>query len=115
MAGAVKKGTSAKSAKSVKKTAPKASKKAVKKPAAKKAAQKKSSDISVEITQKPAAAISEKDRLMAQQCLTCPMCKRARKKQKGFFFWFVKTVEGDYCPMCKAYERVYGKKPHEKI
>jgi hypothetical protein len=29
-------------------------------------------------------------------------------------FDFVKNVEQDICPFCKAYERVHGKKAHEK-
>ncbi len=57
--------------------------------------------------------VSEKDRQMAAQCLTCPVCKRARHKQRGLAFWFVKKIEGNLCPYCKAYERVYGKKAHE--
>jgi hypothetical protein len=60
------------------------------------------------------ATITEKDRKMAQACVECPVCKHARKKQKGFSFWFVKTIEGGACPYCKAYERVYGKKAHER-
>ena len=59
--------------------------------------------------------ITEKDRKMAQQCLECPVCTKARKNQKGFFYWFVKTIEGDVCPFCKAYEKVYGKKAHEPL
>jgi hypothetical protein len=27
---------------------------------------------------------------------------------------FVKGIEADICPFCKAYERVHGKKAHEK-
>lgn len=57
--------------------------------------------------------ITEQDRKLAQQCLTCPMCKRARRNQRGFIFWFVKVLEGGVCPACKAYEKVYGKKAHE--
>ncbi len=57
--------------------------------------------------------ITEKDRKQAQGCLDCPMCKRAREKQKGFCFWFVKFLEGGLCPQCKAYEKVYGRKAHE--
>jgi hypothetical protein len=52
---------------------------------------------------------------MAQKCLTCPVCKTARKKQSGIAFWFVKSIEGSLCPNCKAYERVYGKKAHEPL
>ena len=58
-------------------------------------------------------APSEKDRKLAQLCLNCPACTRARKKQRGIFFWLVKHVEGSVCPCCKAYERVYGRKAHE--
>ncbi len=60
-----------------------------------------------------AANITEKDRELAQKCVACPVCDRARDKQKGFAFWFVKTVENRVCPACQAYERVYGKKAHE--
>jgi hypothetical protein len=59
------------------------------------------------------ATVTEKDRQMAQKCVECPVCTRARKKQKGFAFWFVKSIEGGMCPYCKAYEKVYGKKAHE--
>ena len=61
------------------------------------------------------ADVTEKDRKRAQKCLECPVCKRARKKQKGFAFWLVKTVEGSLCPYCKAYEKVYGRKAHEPL
>ena len=57
--------------------------------------------------------ITEKDREMAKKCVECPMCSRARVKQKGFAYWFVKTIEGGMCPYCKAYEKVYGRKAHE--
>ncbi len=59
--------------------------------------------------------ISDKDRRMAQQCVDCGLCKRARQKQKGMAFWLVKKVEGALCPCCKAYERVYGRKAHEPM
>jgi hypothetical protein len=59
------------------------------------------------------AAISEKDRKMAEKCLECAVCKQARIKQRGFAFWFVRKIEGGLCPYCKAYERVYGRKAHE--
>jgi hypothetical protein len=57
--------------------------------------------------------ITDKDRQMAQKCVECPVCKRARKNQRGILFWFVKTIEEGKCPYCSAYERVYGKKAHE--
>ena len=50
---------------------------------------------------------------MAQFCVNCPVCSRARKKQRGLAYWFVKTIEDGLCPYCAAYERVYGKKAHE--
>ena len=59
--------------------------------------------------------ITEKDRKLAQMCLQCPVCKHARKKQKGLIFWFVKKLESGICPSCKAYEKVYGKKAHEPV
>jgi hypothetical protein len=60
-------------------------------------------------------AITERERKLAKQCLECPLCKRARKKQKGLIFWFVKKLESGICPACKAYEKVYGRKAHEPI
>ena len=59
------------------------------------------------------ATISEKDKQMAQRCVECPVCLRARKKQRGIAYWFVKHIEDGICPICAAYERVYGKKAHE--
>jgi len=60
-------------------------------------------------------AITEKDRKLAKQCLECFLCKRARGKQKGLAFWFVKKLESGICPACKAYEKVYNRKAHEPI
>ena len=57
--------------------------------------------------------ISEKDKRMARNCLECPVCSQARKKQRGIAYWFVKHIENGICPNCAAYERVYGKKAHE--
>jgi len=59
--------------------------------------------------------ITEKDRKKAQGCLDCPVCKRARKKQKGLAYLFVKLLERGLCPNCKAYEKVYGRKAHEPV
>jgi hypothetical protein len=58
---------------------------------------------------------ADKDRALAETCLSCPVCKRARRKQRGLFFWFVKRLEGRLCPACRAYERVYGRKAHEPL
>ncbi|MFB0553830.1 MAG: hypothetical protein ACETWQ_11010 [Phycisphaerae bacterium] len=59
--------------------------------------------------------ITDEDRGRAKQCLECFLCKRAREKQKGLAFWFVKKVESGFCPACKAYEKVYNRKAHEPI
>jgi hypothetical protein len=59
--------------------------------------------------------ITEKDRAMAEKCLKCPMCRHARKKQRGLAFWFVKKLESGVCPYCQAYEKVYGCKAHAPI
>ena len=58
--------------------------------------------------------ITEKDRKRAAACIRCPVCKRARKKQRGLCFWFVKKLERGLCPDCRAYEKVYGRKAHEQ-
>ena len=50
---------------------------------------------------------------LADLCVKCPVCKKARKHQKGVSFWLVKNIEDGICPACKAYEKVYGKKAHE--
>jgi hypothetical protein len=60
-------------------------------------------------------SFTEKDRQLANVCLECPVCKQARKKQKGIAYWFVRKIEVDVCPFCRAYEKVYGRKAHEKI
>ena len=60
-------------------------------------------------------AITDKDRKRAKQCLECAICKRAREKQRGFAFWFVKKIESGICPACKAYEKVYHRKAHEPL
>ncbi len=61
------------------------------------------------------SGVSEQDRAMAKRCMECPVCGRARKRQRGFAFWFVKGIEGRLCPYGKAYERVYGRKAHEPL
>jgi len=60
-------------------------------------------------------SITDRDRKLAQQCMACPVCKHARKKQRGLCFWFVKRLEARICPACQAYERVYGRKAHEPL
>jgi hypothetical protein len=57
--------------------------------------------------------VGTRDRWLAGICLRCTVCKRARRKQRGFAFWLVGKVESRVCPFCRAYERVYGRKAHE--
>ena len=57
--------------------------------------------------------ITDRDRAMAEKCRTCPVCRTARRTQRGFAFWFVRHLESGVCPFCQAYERVYGRKAHE--
>jgi hypothetical protein len=50
---------------------------------------------------------------LARICLNCPVCRRARSKQKGLAYFMVRYVEGRICPACRAYEAVYGVKAYE--
>ena len=59
--------------------------------------------------------ITDRDRALAQRCVECPVCTRARRQQRGVAFWFVKQVEGSVCPFCQAYEKVYGRKSHQAV
>lgn len=52
---------------------------------------------------------------MALVCLNCPVCHHARKHQAGAAFWFVNKVEEKACIFCRAYERVHGRKAHQRI
>ena len=58
--------------------------------------------------------ISKLDRALANVCRNCPLCRRARQQQAGVAFRLVKQVERHLCPFCRAYERVHGRKAHEK-
>jgi hypothetical protein len=55
---------------------------------------------------------SSLDKILAKVCVNCPVCRRARRQQKGSAFQLVKQVETKVCPFCRAYERVYGRKAH---
>jgi len=59
--------------------------------------------------------ISKLDRALASVCRNCPACRRARQRQSGLAFWLVNQVERRLCPFCRAYERIYGRKAHEKM
>jgi hypothetical protein len=54
------------------------------------------------------------DRSLAKVCELCPVCRQASHSQAGLAFTFVKNIETSLCPFCMAYERVHGKKAHEK-
>lgn len=61
------------------------------------------------------SVLTDRDREMAQRCVECLLCDRARRNQRGLAFWFVKLIEGSLCPYCKAYERVYRRKAHAPL
>ena len=54
------------------------------------------------------------DLALARVCLGCPVCRRARRKQRGMAFLLTSKVESHLCPFCKAYKRVYGRMAHER-
>ena len=55
------------------------------------------------------------DRVLAKVCLNCPVCRHARRSQRGIAFQVVQKIEGRVCPFCRTYERVFGRKAHERI
>jgi hypothetical protein len=57
---------------------------------------------------------SSLDKALAQVCANCPVCRHARRRQRGPAFWLVKQVEGKLCPFCRAYARVHGYQAHVK-
>ena len=61
----------------------------------------------------PSANPSPLDAALARVCVNCPVCRTARRKQRGWAFRLVRQVETKVCPFCRAYERVYGRKAHE--
>ena len=60
-------------------------------------------------------SITALDRKLARVCANCPVCRRARTKQRGLAFGLVKTVETHVCPFCRAYAKVTGRKSHEAV
>ena len=58
---------------------------------------------------------SQLDKALAKVCVNCPVCRRARGRQRGAAFQLVQKIEGRVCPFCRAYERVFGRKAHERI
>ncbi|MCX6345778.1 MAG: hypothetical protein NT018_12020 [Armatimonadetes bacterium] len=51
----------------------------------------------------------------AKFCLDCPICRAARKKQRGIAYAFVKLVDRKVCPACKAYEKATGQRAYEPV
>lgn len=52
---------------------------------------------------------------MAKFCReSCPVCTRGREKGKGFLYTMIK-LEENICPFGRAYKKVYGIPPHEKL
>ncbi len=60
-------------------------------------------------------AITQRDRRTARMCVKCPVCTRARRRQKGLPYRVVRSVERRIRPFCRACERVYGRKTHERL
>lgn len=58
--------------------------------------------------------ITSLDRSLARICELCPLCRQARRRQEGMAFSIVSRIETSFCPFCRAYERVHGRKAHEK-
>lgn len=56
-----------------------------------------------------------RDKTLAKVCENCPVCRRARQKQRGIAYGLVKRVETHICPFGGPYERVTGRKPHEPV
>ena len=57
---------------------------------------------------------SQLDEVLANVCVNCPVCRQARRRQHGAAFRLVQKIEGRVCPFCRAYERVFGRKAHER-
>lgn len=51
----------------------------------------------------------------AAACLNCPICSRAREKQKGLAYLFTKYIDRKLCPNCRAFETVTGQLAHEPL
>ena len=54
-------------------------------------------------------------RSKAKRCLECPICKRAREKQRGLAYLFTKYIDRKICPNCKAFEQMTGQLAYEPL
>jgi len=61
------------------------------------------------------ATKSKLDRALSEVCTNCPVCRTARRRQKGAAYRLVKSVESHVCPFGRAYARVQGRKAHEPL
>lgn len=59
--------------------------------------------------------IDDRLKAKAKMCLDCPICRRAREKQRGLAYMFVKLVDRKLCPSCKALEQITGKRAYERL
>ncbi len=57
------------------------------------------------------AALKKKARF----CLNCPICSRAREKQRGLAYVLTKYVDSKICPNCKAFEKLTGLRAYEPL
>ena len=55
------------------------------------------------------------DRALARICHACPICRNARTRQSGAAYRVVRRLASKVCPFCQAYERVHGRKAHERV
>jgi hypothetical protein len=55
------------------------------------------------------------NKVLAKVCENCPVCQRARRKQRGLAYALVKKVEGAVCPFGRAYGRVHNRQSHEPV
>jgi len=60
-------------------------------------------------------AVTNNLKVKARRCLKCPICSRAREKQKGIAYFFTKHFDRKVCPNCKAFEKVTGQLAYEPI
>ena len=63
----------------------------------------------------PMTKPSPLDRALAKVCLNCPVCRHARRSQRGVALQVVQKIEGRVCPFCRGYARVFGRKAHERF
>ena len=60
-------------------------------------------------------SLTAEDLKRARQCLSCPVCRRTRRKGRGLCYWIVSKVEAGICPACAAFKKVFGREAHESI